>query len=239
MAVSASLSPGTAFFWPALRALSFIAALGTLSLSLQGCASRQKASAAALRSVLYHNEEVDSSPLRPDLRYLRVTLNGKAMLMVLGYVDHNEHGEAVEVWYSGDGEVLRLNAGRLAGLSGSPVEWTGVRFRPAPPPWTQIGKSTFFVRHFDQMPGYLWNRKQQVRLDVIAQPPRTQAPVFTNTPLVWFEEVVDQTVGGALSPARYAMAPGDVQPLYGEQCLQEAFCLSWQRWPPTLLPGPK
>src|SRR5687768_16209045 len=61
---------------------------------LQGCASSRQATFwAAARSLALPNEAMDAMPLRPDLRYLRVSVMGqsKAMLMVLGYVDQDDH----------------------------------------------------------------------------------------------------------------------------------------------------
>ena len=52
-------------------------------------------------------QSVDAIILNPNLRYLRVSVRGRVVLMVLGYLDAAPDG-VIETWYSSAGEVLRL-----------------------------------------------------------------------------------------------------------------------------------
>ena len=117
---------------------------------------------------------VDSAKLNPDFRYLRVTIAGRTALLVLGYEEKDPRGP-IEVWYSSGREVLRLQNGRLAGISGLPVEWRAVRL-PDLPPWSSLaaaGKPFPWVRVRDVMPGYRYGVRDALTLGVAPAPPAT------------------------------------------------------------------
>lgn len=224
------------------RAFSWALLLSVMSVGLSACASRQSAAWAAARSLLPSagaGTAVDKLVLRPEFRYLRVTVQGRAVvLMVLGYVDQGADGKPVEVWYSADGEVLRLQNGRLAGLVGTPVEWANVRISSASPlAWpSAAGQALRYERHIDRMPGYQWGQIHALSLYAVPPPSSSMLADLGAEDLLWFEERDERN---ALPPARYAMAPGAAEPTYGEQCLDTTLCLSWQRWPVTITPSPK
>jgi hypothetical protein len=203
---------------------------------LQGCASRQTALWGAARSLIKPNEAVDTAPLQQNLRYLRVTLAGRAILMVLGYVDKDAFGRSVQVWYSAEGDVLRTQSGRLVGLKGGEVEWLNVRLPSDLPAWKSLVSEHRFLRRRDKMPGFNWNRVDHLMLQPVAPQSGTALKDVPATTLRWFEEVMYQSEDGALlPPARYALMQGADEPVYGEQCLSQTHCLSWQVWPPNLV----
>ena len=199
--------------------------------SMAGCVSRQSAAWSAVRSIALPDAAVNDTPLRSDLRYLRVTVQGKALLMVLGYVDRDENNRSVEVWYSADGEVLRTLSGRLVGLTGAPIEWSHVRLPASLPAWRDASSGQRYIRQLDEMPGYRWERVDHVTMRLVSPPGSARLEGMKLGELLWFEEVVDDQP--AWATARYAITQGEKEPVYGEQCLSETLCLSWQFWPPS------
>ena len=158
------------------------------------------------------NVAVDAAQLDPALRYLRVTTNGTAALLVLGYVDTDAYGSPIEVWFSAQGEVLRLWRGRLAGVAGVPVEWRAVRWPRDLPEWRAVVAPHSFVRERDEMPGYRLGLVETVTLRPIQSPSNTQWRGSMPSDARWYEEDVD----GSSSPAaRYAVrvTPGGDLPI--------------------------
>lgn len=202
--------------------------------SLAGCASNQSAAYQVAHSLFRPNADIDARPLDPGLRYLRLTANGKVALMVLGYTDASADGRPIEVWYSAMGEVLRLQQGRLKGLVGAPVEWREVSWPGGLPAWPQVlsaGAATPpYLRHRDEMPGYRLSVQDTLRLEPVAAPRGTELKDVPAAALRWFQESPDD---GTLPPARYAVRGDTAEPVYGEQCLTTALCLTWQTWPPA------
>jgi len=195
--------------------------LAACSSSLQGVGD-----AVGLLRATRGNQQVDATQLNPRYRYLRVSVHGRSTLLVLGYVDPDRHGP-VEVWYSGSGEVLRLQNGRLVGAAGLTVDWSNVHFS-AYPHWSDIASPLTLTRSRDVMPGYAYGVTDTLQLRPIAPPARTDLADLRSNALQWYEEDAR-----GLRPARYAVMreAGETVVVYGEQCLSNNFCLSWQRWP--------
>lgn len=206
-------------------------------LALHGCASRQMSVLAVAKSLVQNNEAIDSAVLRPDFRYLRVTINNKSVLMVLGYVDADSSGRPIQVWFSADGEVVRTQYGRLVGLIGAPIEWRQVTLSADVPAWSDITNAHQYqyVRQLDEMPGYRWSQVDHLTIRPISVATDTELKGSAAASLQWFEEVA---VDGRLPAARYALVPGAREPVYGEQCVSASFCMSWQVWPPVVPPHP-
>lgn len=181
--------------------------------------------------------------LDPHFRYLRVAVDGAATFLILGNEEADPRGP-VEVWYSVDGEVLRLQRGRLVGAVGLPTEWRRVVL-PALPAWAELartGQPLHWTRERDVMPGYHWGVRDALRLRVTAPPRRSVLQGVDPGGLTWFEEEMDPesgTAGGALPAARYGvdLRGGQETVVYGEQCLTPTFCFSWQRWPASPRPA--
>ncbi|MFM9969236.1 MAG: YjbF family lipoprotein [Burkholderiales bacterium] len=177
---------------------------------------------------------VDNLNLNPNLRYLRVSVRGRVVLMVLGYVDAHPDGP-IDVWYSAEGEVIRLQNGRIVGTAGLETDWRAVR-NVSPPVWKDVvGRSTtVYRRERDEMPGYRFSIKERVSVYPVRVPTNARVVGIPVQNLRWYEEaILDQKDG--LPSARFALQvkDSDVRVIYGEQCLSQILCIAWQTWPAT------
>jgi Group 4 capsule polysaccharide lipoprotein gfcB, YjbF len=177
-------------------------------------------------------KSVDAIKLNPKLRYLRVTVRGRVALMVLGYVDASPDGP-LETWYSSEGEVIRLQNGRVVATAGLETNWREVR-PVALPPWKDMlgSASTTYQRERDEMPGFRFGISESVSLYAVRTPTNARLVGVPVQDLRWYEEAVLGQPGG-LPSARYALRIEDNEPrvVYAEQCLSPVFCLAWQIWP--------
>ncbi|RYF38836.1 MAG: hypothetical protein EOO25_16315, partial [Comamonadaceae bacterium] len=157
--------------------------------------------------------------------------NGRILLLALGYVDADRLGP-IEVWYSGSGEVLRLQNGHVVGVVGSTDEWRHVRLS-AMPAWPVPPAVATYQRVRDTMPDYRFNITDDMTMRATQPPAQTNLQGVQPQDLRWYEAVDRE---GRLAPSRIALAgPGSQGgvPVYGEQCISAALCVSWQQWPPT------
>lgn len=176
------------------------------------------------------DRQLSRIPLDSRYRYLRVAANGRSTVLILGYVDADPLGP-IETWYSAGGkETIRLQNGRFVGGSGLPVEWRNVTLS-AQPGWQAVGSTTKIVRRRDVMPGYEYGLVDSITVEPIAVPHHTDLYGKPQPDWHWFEEV--SSGDAALPPSRYAVETMGGVPtvVYGEQCLNRNFCISWQRWP--------
>lgn len=206
----------------------FLLAVGAV-LGLAGCVHTPVT--LTLVESLGLNQSLNAVRLDPQLRYLRVNVDGRVALMVMGYSEPSAEG-ALETWYSAEGEVLRLLNGRVVSTAGLNVDWRAVRNKNFPS-WRQLleRKSTEFVRERDEMPGYRFNLTETVSIYPVPAPANAKLVGLEASKLVWFEEAVRNANG--LPSARYGLrVVGDVPTVvYGEQCLSVNLCFSWQTWP--------
>jgi hypothetical protein len=175
------------------------------------------------------DSQIEHTVLAKGNQYLKVSVRGRAALLVLGNVEQNASGN-IEVWYSGAGEVLRIQNGRLIGATGLATEWLNVRLS-APPDWLSIQAPTSYARRRDVMPAYDFGEADTVTVTPIDMPTNTRYTGPKAPALRWF---VERTQGRIpLRDSRYGVAQkdGHAVVLYGEQCLDDRLCLSWQRWP--------
>jgi len=227
-----------------VRAVAF-----SLVTVLSACSSGSNAILQTLPYAYGRNPSVDNARLNPNYRYLRVTVDGRVALLALGEVDTDPQGP-VEVWYSAEREVLRLQNGRLAGAVGLTTEWRAVSMSDLPR-WSEIARAgnqmLRWTRVRDVMPGYRFGVKDVLSLRVIPEPKKTALKDLDPQRLTWFEERIEAKTGASLSgvfgnssavdlplpPARYAvdLHEGSETVVYGEQCLAANLCFSWQRWP--------
>jgi hypothetical protein len=180
------------------------------------------------------NKTVDRFSTNPNLRYLRVTVKNQSIFMVLGYTEKNSVGD-IEVWYSSTGEVIRLQNGRIIGTIGLETDWLNV-IHLSLPSWNSLANNpkALYQRQRDQMPGYRFGIVESV--SIYPTPPPTNSKIVNTlaNQFRWYEEVTLNT-DNKLPSARYAVQnrDGELRIAYGEQCLTENFCLSWQLWPVT------
>lgn len=228
-----------------IRALVAVLAL---VIALSACSSASNAILQTLPYAIGRDSKIANARLNPDFRYLRVTVGGRVALLALGNVDSHPQGP-IEVWYSAEREVLRLQNGRLVGAVGLTTEWREVSL-PTLPSWSALARGTevfTLTRTRDVMPGYRYGVKDSLSLRVVAEPRRSALQGLDPQRLTWFEERVEPgavawlsgVLGGgvgaeaALPPARYAVdfSGGQETVVYGEQCLAAELCFTWQRWP--------
>ena len=184
------------------------------------------------------SSNIDAVKLNPNLKYLRVTVRDRTVLMVLGYLDNTPQGN-VETWYSSEGEVLKLLNGRVLSSNGLELDWRNVRYASLPA-WSELeglssNSSSFqFTRTFDQMPSYKFGISEVVNLYGVGAPSNSNLVGLPANQLKWFEEKVKGTSHG-LPSARYGLGTkdGQVVVVYGEQCFSSELCFSWQTWPVT------
>ena len=181
-------------------------------------------------------QKIDQQQLNPQLDYLRVSLNGRLALMVLGYREQTLLGP-VETWYSSQGEVLKLHHGRLVSTVGLLLDWRDVRYQNLPT-WLEASTSTqqqVFVRVRDQMPQYRFGITEKIAIYPIAAPKDAKLAGISAAQLRWVEEKVVAVPQG-LASARFGLHThaGVTQVIYGEQCLTESMCIAWQKWPARL-----
>ena len=224
------------------------AAVLSLVAALSGCSTAGNAILQTLPYAYGRNPSVDSARLNPNFRYLRVTVGGRVVLLALGNVDSNSQGP-VEVWYSAEREVLRLQNGRIIGAVGLTTEWRNVNL-PELLSWTAAARADRAIRWTrtrDVMPGYRFGVNDELSLRLVKTPQRSALQNLDPQRLAWFEERVEpRTVAGfsavlgnhlgadaVLPPARYAvdLRGGQETVVYGEQCLASDLCFTWQRWP--------
>jgi len=225
------------------------AAVLSLEAALSGCSAGSSAILQTLPYAYGRSPSVDNARLNPNFQYLRVTVRGRVAIVALGNVDDHPHGP-IEVWYSAEREVLRLQNGRLIGAVGLITEWRNVVF-PQLPSWPAVARAdrTFkWTRSRDVMPGYRFGVSEELALRNIAPPGKSSLRGLDPQKLTWFEERIEAGSGGGFSvvlrniidseaplpPARYAVdfRDGREKVVYGEQCLAAELCISWQRWPP-------
>ena len=225
-----------------------LAAVFSLVAALSGCSSAGNAILQTLPYAYGRNPGVDNARLNPNFRYLRVTVRGRVALLALGYIDGNPQGP-IEVWYSAERELLRLQNGRLVGAVGLTTEWRNVTV-PELPSWSAAARADRafrWTRTRDVMPGYRFGVTDKLLLHVVAPPARSAIQGLDPQHLTWFEERVDSDPKAGLSavlgngmvadaplpPARYAVdfQGGQETVVYGEQCLAADLCFTWQRWP--------
>lgn len=197
---------------------------------LAGCQSVPDPAVEMMRTVFFSSQP-SGAGLDPRYTYLRTTKDGRVVFLALGSADPHPQGP-IEVWYSAEREALRLQNGRVVGLSGSLIEWRQVRL-PVLPSWGELLalNGTFqWERSRDVMPGYRFNLQDQLHLQPIPAPGKSALVGMDAAGLRWFEERMSATSAGAepLPPARYAlqMVQGQAVVVYGEQCFSSEFCIT-------------
>lgn len=194
-----------------------------------GCAPGTSALIDTVQSIARRDAGAPAPRLDPKFRYLRVTTQGGGVaFLALGYIDDTPQGRQ-EIWYSAERQVLRLQNGRLAGLTGVATEWHGVSL-PRLPSWQELVREPApyrWSRTRDVMPGYRYGLRDALEVRQIAPPSRSRLVGIDAGHFTWFEET-----SATLPPARYAvrMDDGSGTVVYAEQCLAPELCVSWQRW---------
>lgn len=221
-----------------LRIFAKLVWLTAIVVSLTSCAGSSNVVGEVVRLSLQKSEPSDptlAQVLNPQYRYLRVTLDRRPFLLILGYTDEDAgSGEAVDVWYTGQGEVLKLKDGRLVGITGTQSDWLAVR-HSALPTWPVAAAlhgsaAISYVRTRDLKVAYQFGMQDQVTLKRIPAPLLSAIAGQPSNDLVWLEE---RYVSGAdLPPSQFAVRQGarGSRVVYSWQCLSAQMCLSFQEW---------
>ena len=215
--------------------------------TLAACTSGTNSMVQTLQQALQGNRSATDANLNPAFRYLRITIDGRVSFLALGSEDKPPQ-DPVEVWFSAQREVLRMQNGRLVGAAGVTTEWRAVKL-PELPSWSELARSRQpfqWVRVRDVMPGYRYGVRDELVLSAISPPQKSALQGVVVQSLSWFEErfrtgsaagrltklVTDVGIDGVLPPARYAvdLRDGKEVVVYGEQCLAPDLCFTWQRW---------
>ena len=224
-----------------------LAALVLVACTLAACSSGMNAVMQTLQDAVPGNRSVTDAHLNPAFRYIRLTIDGRVAFLALGGEDKHPQGP-IEVWFSGQREVLRLQHGRLVGAAGVTTEWRAVTL-PEMPSWSAVARSRRplrWVRIRDVMPGYRFGVRDELVLRTISPPQESALQGVDAQSLSWFEErfqrgavagrltklVTNDVIDGVLPPALYAVDLRDGKEIvvYGEQCLAPDLCFTWQRW---------
>ena len=210
---------------------------------LQGCGSSSPVLehlgpvGRALGHVTRSAPQVDSARLLPGFEYMRVQVQGRQSLLVLGQrVAGPSDSPAAqdEFWYSPQSELMHLRDGRLWRVMGMTTEWR--RQQAQPPAWHEVpasGEAVAWVRRVDRMPGYRWAERDEVKTRRLpgAAPVAAAAEVGRRWPQAqWLEDAV-QSRDAAGRPwafvQRFALWQGQV--VYSEQCIAPDLCLALTR----------
>ena len=224
-------------------------AILVLTGALSGCSGGMNAMVDTMQYAIGRGRGVEGAALNPQFRYIRVTIDGRVALLALGNEDPHPDG-AVEVWFSAEREVVRIQNGRIVGATGLTTEWRNVSL-PKMPAWSEIaraGQPFNWVRMRDVMPGYRYGVRDALALRLIPQPSKSALRSLDPQSLTWFEERAEgESPGGYLATifgragsdsgvlpaARYGVdfRAGKETVVYAEQCLAPDVCFSWQHWP--------
>jgi hypothetical protein len=203
--------------------------------------------AQSLRLLVMPQSTADATtPLDPNFAYLRVTRGSHSGLLWRGSTEQARDG-LIEVYYSGSGEVVRLQNGRIVGALGLTTEWRRVSVSGAPD-WrtaASSGEAVRLTRVRDVMPGYQTDIRDDLVLKAVSPPQRSAIRGVEPQTLTWFEETAPRRSLFALGsdarelplpPARYAVDLAGAQEtvVYAEQCLAPDLCFTWQRWSAAL-----
>lgn len=196
---------------------------------LSACSSRIDAITQTAKAVFQGGTDASATAvINPSIRYLRIEINDRVILLALGYIDAHPLGP-VEVWYSTKGEVLRLQNGHVVGLTGSDIEWRQVHLSSMPAWPVDSTSVSAYSRVRDVMPGYRFGLVDQLSIRSISAPRRSNLVALNAQNLRWYEE---HEANDKLPAARFALSSTPTV-VYGEQCISRALCLSWQQWPPA------
>lgn len=200
--------------------------------SLVGCAPGASGIYDTLRSVTPALSRGERFSPSPGYEYLRVLVDGRTVYLAKGYVESSVQGD-IDIWYSAEGEVLKLQNGRIVATAGLATDWRRVHYFGAPP-WRQLLAENSAVKNHererDVMPGYRFNLRDRLQIRHMVPPRSSGLMDIQADSLAWFVETGAMSGGEELPPALFALSKGDVpEVIYSEQCLARTLCFSWQR----------
>jgi hypothetical protein len=204
-----------------------------LAISLVGCSGGQRTAFETIVFAAFPDKRVAEASLSPDFEYLRARVNGRLIFLALGYREAgNGAQDVLDVYFSADGEVLKLRKGRVVSFVGLGKELTRA-FPDGIPDWSE--KSVSYRTVLDDRPSYNLGRTWLVEITPLARPPSGKDLVgLAPASLRWFKERLPSEAikSGFLQVPVYAVTRrnGHDEVVYSEQCLEPKLCFSLQRW---------
>lgn len=198
---------------------------------LAGCTSGLQAIGESLRYAATPDQRVTRASLDPKFEYLRVRVNGRLALLVLGAVDEHETDMPVQVFYSGEGETLKLQGGRISAFTSTNQSVQIRVLAPKEAVWNFFSSSSY-KRQVDSRPDYRFSQIQRIDVERLpAAPGRRDLEGLNPQELVWFKETI-QGVSPSQPPALFALkrVNNRFEVVYSEECFAPDLCLSLQRW---------
>jgi hypothetical protein len=210
-----------------------------LILSLTACAGESQVAADAMRLVFQEQAEdvTLTKRLNPNYQYLRLVQDGRPLLLALGYAEYDKAtGTSTDIWYSGLSEVIKIKAGRIVAVTGTPRSDITIRLL-GDAKWSRVlsdasNAAIYFNRERDVSINYRFGIKEKVTLQKISKPADHSLVGVDRPNLVWFQESYEPN---NLPPSIYAVDASvgiheDVKVVYSWQCLSNELCLSTQAW---------
>jgi hypothetical protein len=198
------------------------------------------------------NKTIVKTSLVPNYKYLRIWLNDQPALLVLGYTEIDQ----TLVWYSSDQNVFRTRIDRYAGSSGFVHNWENVSMTSSMS-WRQIVEMektrpkknlseypsfkaiASYTRKRDVMPNYELGIIEDVVGYQIPQQPKNitkaASDLLQGRDLLWFTELLDppQKKASLKIQGFFAVerkSSNQFEFVFGQQCLQENYCIAWMPW---------
>ncbi len=206
-----------------------------LTLAVVGCSGGARTAAETIRFAAFPDKRVSeaSTDLSPNFEYLRARVNGRLIFLALGYREGGRGDQdPLDVYFSADGEVLKLQGGRIVSFVGLGKEITKA-FPDGVPNWSK--KPLVYRTVLDHRPSYNLGQTWLVEVAPLARPPSGKDLIgVAAASLLWFKERLppEAMKSGFLQTPVYAVTRrnGRDEVVYSEQCLEPKLCFSLQRW---------
>jgi len=209
-----------------------------VSLGLSACTSMSDATYKTLKAAFGATPEMlgqanSSQPINPAFRTMRITTAGTQATLVLGEIEQSPSG-SIEVWFSAQREVIRIQDGRIVSTSGLRTNWVRSDYKPIGTK-NDLGGSWRLTR--DIAPGWTYGLVIDIKRVAVSEMPRALGKFFTpalqskSGGVLWVSESpIDPDLrSGQPWQTAYFARTVQGQVLAGYQCLDAELCLAWEK----------